>query len=53
MSSCLMPITVRCLPPDVWIKAINTADITLADEEMIIVIYLKCVYYRNLTCFNR
>ena len=24
-------ITVGCLPPDVWIKAINT---TLADEEM-------------------
>ena len=35
MSSCLMPITVRCLPPDVEIQAINTDLIALADEEMI------------------
>ena len=36
MLSCLMWITVRCLSPDVWIKTINAAVVTLADEEMIV-----------------
>ena len=32
MSVCLMPITVRCLPPDVQIQEINTGVIKLVKE---------------------
>ena len=35
MSICLMPITVIWQPPDVTIKAMNTAVINFADEGMI------------------
>ena len=37
LSGALRELILRCMPLDVWIKAINTAVMKFADEEMICV----------------